>query len=257
MPSGPTGEECALGGPLPLATGSNRPGPSFRKSDRSSRHPCRTSFAAFLGATGVLLAVALRAPDVRSLGAWPSGYFAILTIQWGALFGCTIVAYCLGLRRLPSSGVDVQRRFALFNGGTAVAFVLMGVFDGLVGIKADGEAGLRWDLTLLAVLASATLLASALVFLLRKGGWALRPLPFGLYLAYLYLLGALGYWALGWFLFVVPGDGETVLLWAVGPLRVTIAGNLLKGIAYVAPVAHLLGALAMAWSGRRPGGSPA
>lgn len=212
-------------------------------------------FVLFLAATFLLGLFFYQDLFSESDRFWPSSYFALLTVQWISLFLSLVLAYLRGSTRAPAA---ISRNgpfilFVLFNVLLAASFSLMGVSDAFVGMRVGGQESPLLKLAFGLVLVAVVALTSGLIYLARRlsKAWRLSPLAFASYLVYVYLLGALGYWALGWTLFFQPAVDEPVLLWSVGCLAFVTNGGVVKALAWGSPAAGLTGAGLLIWFAQR------
>ncbi len=129
----------------------------------------------------------------------------------------------------------------------------MGVSDAFTGMKVSGQGSPVLELAFGLALVTVIALASTLIGLARRlsEAWGFSPLAFASYLVYVYLLGALGYWALGWTLFFQPLVDEPVLLWSVGSLAFVTNGGFVQALAWGSPAVGLAGASLLIWFARR------
>lgn len=176
-------------------------------------------------------------PGLHGAGYWVDVYFLLITVQCGGtVVFLNVLAWERGGPSTPSG-----KRLSTSLGLLTLAFVAMGVIDGILGVYS-------WCPGACPFIQGGFLLALGSVFALERGalqfirGLVHAPRNRVLLMAlslWTLALGALGYWALGWSLFVPFEADAAVLLYKLGPLSISTSGAGLLTVIALAPLAHL------------------
>ena len=217
----------------------------------------------------VLLAwVAVHQGTVAQAGLWPHAYFLAIAIQWGAL-GVACVGLCVQgaqpwfrpRRAAPGSRSAPLVALLLFHGLVAMASVVMGFADALVGgHKLPGfvvDLLPREDQLLMLMAAMWILLVVATGFLWLYHHLAPQPLRHHAFVvAGTLFTGAVAYWGWGWSRFYPTLPGEWFSLWKVGALDIAVEGNIFRFLLVALPAAHMVVVGWLSWQLLgKPGGA--